>query len=708
MSPWPCRMHVVLLLSVAAVAGYVHDSVLPYHVPKDCTCAPWAANTSSSALWANMSVFRTAAASSCAMPANALTPDPALPAYAPADGWCLCDGARHGAWYTWCRPPAAHPSQINLLVVNATAVVVNFVTSDGGTRAGGCGCAVQAELRAPGGAARAFLGFSTRYRDSTSGRALSYHHVTLSGLAERARHEYRVRVMGCRNATSAGVWKRSTGIKWCSGGATIDVGDVFGQGVDGLCPLLPPGLSSEAKVALCKKVCGAPNATSCAGFTWYPSAAGNGECCFRLVTSDKPPDPSSDAVCYEKDGRWRACGGPDTQWSEWLDFTSLYSDGPTRLAIYADMGAFVTEGARAPGVRRLPSPARHHVGNLVDDLRRGLVDFAVHSGDHAYEFEAAGGARGDGYMDGYQAFLAHAPWAPGWGNHEYLEGDRGNRLAHITAGAIAERKADRMYYSVDVGLLHLLHLDLSPYWCRFPGCVGVDACGFPDRWVRNASASDPDARYDFAAYRAAALDFARRDLAAVDRARTPWVVVTAHYPFYETSDAAHPRNVARRRAERDAGARGAGRAAGPGEAPRPSKAQAVADFEPLLAEFSADFFFAGHNHNYEVTWPVYRGTVARRSYADPPAPIHILSGTAGPPEWDEFGPAAEWTRAPRLRLNSYSRLTLLNASVARFEQVANDDGAVVDRFTVTQTRNRSAPFPVFRPERTRTASVVGR
>ena len=47
--------------------------------------------------------------------------------------------------------------------------------------------------------------------------------------------------------------------------------------------------------------------------------------------------------------------------------------------------------------------------------------------------------RGDGYMDAYSAFLAHAPWAPGWGNHEYLEEDRGNRLANITAGMIAER-----------------------------------------------------------------------------------------------------------------------------------------------------------------------------------------------------------------------------------------------------------------------------
>jgi len=44
----------------------------------------------------------------------------------------------------------------------------------------------------------------------------------------------------------------------------------------------------------------------------------------------------------------------------------------------------------------------------------------------------------------------------------------------------------------------------------------------------------------------------------------------------------------------------------------------------------------------------------------------------------------------------YSRLTLVSATEARFEQVANDNGTVVDAFTITQNRaNRSAPFPCF-------------
>ena len=39
------------------------------------------------------------------------------------------------AWYSFCSPPANHPSQIALLAVNASAVAVSFVTADGGASA---------------------------------------------------------------------------------------------------------------------------------------------------------------------------------------------------------------------------------------------------------------------------------------------------------------------------------------------------------------------------------------------------------------------------------------------------------------------------------------------------------------------------------------------------------------------------------------------
>eukprot|EP00729_Bicosta_minor_P018880 gene18880-9200_t len=83
-----------------------------------------------------------------------------------------------------------------------------------------------------------------------------------------------------------------------------------GQGWDGgahWCPLLPAGLTTAQKIQMCEQVCGAENATACAGFTWYPDATtpiknseAVGSCCFRSDTSSKPLKPGSDAICYEK------------------------------------------------------------------------------------------------------------------------------------------------------------------------------------------------------------------------------------------------------------------------------------------------------------------------------------------------------------------------------------------------------------------------
>lgn len=50
-------------------------------------------------------------------------------------------------------------------------------------------------------------------------------------------------------------YKETTGIKWCSGGGDYAPGDVFGAGVEGLCPLAPPTWTANATVAACEAVC---------------------------------------------------------------------------------------------------------------------------------------------------------------------------------------------------------------------------------------------------------------------------------------------------------------------------------------------------------------------------------------------------------------------------------------------------------------------
>ena len=64
--------------------------------------------------------------------------------------------------------------------------------------------------------------------------------------------------------------------------------------------------------------------------------------------------------------------------SSWSTFKSLYSTGPTNIAMYADMDLFGELDSL--DVVNLP---RHNIGNVLEDVENSKVDFIVHSGDHA-------------------------------------------------------------------------------------------------------------------------------------------------------------------------------------------------------------------------------------------------------------------------------------------------------------------------------------
>jgi hypothetical protein len=150
------------------------------------------------------------------------------------------------------------------------------------------------------------------------------------------------------------------------------------------------------------------------------------------------------------------------------------------------------------------------------------------------------------------------------------------------------------------------------------------------------------------------LAFMRADLAAVDRARTPWVLAVLHRPFYCSN------------ANSWCGAR-----AWQGSAVR-------LQLEPLLLAGGVDVVLAGHEHSVELTWPVKAGAATQLNYDAPAAPVHIIAGAAGCNEQhgdclNPMGPAAgAWSRA-RLAGNpqqyGYSRFWALNATHWHFEQV---------------------------------------
>jgi hypothetical protein len=135
------------------------------------------------------------------------------------------------------------------------------------------------------------------------------------------------------------------------------------------------------------------------------------------------------------------------------------------------------------------------------------------------------------------------------------------------------------------------------------------------------------------------------DLKAVDRARTPWLFVILHAPWY-TSNTVHSTD---------------------GELMRST-------LEPMLHAARVNAVFAGHVHAYERNLPVYDNK------ADPTGAVYITIGDGGNREglysnWKNPQPAYS---AFREAFYGHGELTLVNDTHARFAWLRNDDGERVE------------------------------
>jgi hypothetical protein len=209
---------------------------------------------------------------------------------------------------------------------------------------------------------------------------------------------------------------------------------------------------------------------------------------------------------------------------------------------------------------------------------------------------------------------AALPWAFVEGNHEDESRDcalppfaaytaRFAPRALVAAG----RRASPLYHSFDVGGAHIVLLG---------SYADFDEGSAQAEWLAD-------------------------DLGAVDRARTPWVLVGMHVPWYN-SNLAH---------------------GGEGDAIRDA-------LERTLYNHGVDAVFAGHVHAYERSHRVYRGE------RDECAPMHVTIGDGGNRE----GLAAEYGRQPgwsayREASFGHAALEMLNATHARFSWHRNQDGA---------------------------------
>ncbi|KAF4449376.1 acid phosphatase [Fusarium austroafricanum] len=154
-----------------------------------------------------------------------------------------------------------------------------------------------------------------------------------------------------------------------------------------------------------------------------------------------------------------------------------------------------------------------------------------------------------------------------------------------------------------------------------------------------------------------------KDLASVDRCKTPWVVVMGHRPMYSSQVSKYQLNL--RKA-----------------------------FESLMLKNKVDLYIAGHIHWYERLQPLgLNGTidshsvVSNNTYKSNPGKsmIHLVNGAAGNLEsHSTLGTDAilKMTMFLGQKNFGFSKLTVHNATALSWNFIHGEDGAVGDTLTV--------------------------
>ena len=226
------------------------------------------------------------------------------------------------------------------------------------------------------------------------------------------------------------------------------------------------------------------------------------------------------------------------------------------------------------------------------------------------------------------------------------------------------------WYSFDYGLAHFISLNGETDFANSPEKSFVyDLKGnetLPKESETFVTNSGPfgtiDGNYkDNKAYEQ--YQWLAKDLASIDRKKTPWVFAMSHRPMYSSETAAYQKNL---------------RAA----------------FEGLLLEYGVDAYFSGHIHWYERMFPMGNGTIDMASvkdkdtyYTNPGVSMtHIVNGMAGNIEshsvLSDVEKQLNVTNVLNQRDFGFSKLTVHDEKRVSWQFIKGGDGSLGDDFTL--------------------------
>ncbi|ERN05081.1 probable inactive purple acid phosphatase 27 isoform X1 [Amborella trichopoda] len=280
-------------------------------------------------------------------------------------------------------------------------------------------------------------------------------------------------------------------------------------------------------------------------------------------------------------------GSESAGWSEKINFHTPTAGGSdkVRIVAFGDMG----KAPRDLSVEHFIQPGSIMVIEAIEkEVASGNVDAVFHIGDISYA---------TGFLVEWDYFLhlihpvaSRVSYMTAIGNHErdyvdsgsvYETPDSGGEcgIPYETYFPMPSSSKDKPWYSIDMGSIHFTVISTEHDWTQESEQY---------KWIE-------------------------KDLASVDRSKTPWVIFTGHRPMYSSQGGGIIPSVDQR------------------------FTKAV---EPLLMKHKVDLVLFGHVHNYERSCFLYEGeckgmpnkdksgldTYDNTNYT---APIHAIIGMAG-------------------------------------------------------------------------------
>jgi len=282
--------------------------------------------------------------------------------------------------------------------------------------------------------------------------------------------------------------------------------------------------------------------------------------------------------------------------------------------------------------------------------RQDTYEWILHLGDIGYAddyylYESNYEQVYSEFMNNIENISSNRPWMVLPGNHEatcneFRPRDCPNYLKNFTSYRYRwympnneSNGIENMWYSFDYGTIHFIQIDTETDFPGAPEGMGsrLRSGPFGDQltWLTN----DLDEAYS-------------------NRENVPWIIVSGHRPIWYSA----------------------------GQNP-----YIQSTFLPLLTKYKVDFYFAGHEHNYERYYPISStGSACSYGYANSECPIYIVNGAGGNAEGHQEAHGNPNYLACRDD-NSYgwSRLTLHNLTTLQWEFIT-ENNTIIDSIFITK------------------------